>query len=387
MNKKTKFNQTNVKGTILGLFIYIIILVILIYLLCTAGDNILQYIFSILVLTLSLIFLIGSIIGYLKGKIQILKENKYIKNTNPYIYYRDLPNYFGIGVTTLLFDSSIENYKDIVAVILDLCARKYIHLTKQNDKYNIEVLKNVDNGLLSNEKYILTLIINGDIKNINYQEWYNHCVQDGIELGLYQQRKVTLNNDSSTNNKAEKVLKTCFKISLTIAILIVVITFIGLFFEKSSKTTHDFEPLFLIIISGAFTFIGSFLISLIPVYFIFTFIGLKDRLKDISNINYKTIIENNLRKTEKGVEELHKLYSFKAFINDFGNFVDKNVDEVVLWDRYLSYAQVFGLTKEIMNSGYQQLVNNSSFQIDDIDNINLDKIELNNSKETINRII
>lgn len=40
-----------------------------------------------------------------------------------------------------------------------------------------------------------------------------------------------------------------------------------------------------------------------------------------------------------------------------------------------------------MNSGYQQLVNNSSFQIDNIDNINLDKIEINNSKETINRIM
>ena len=84
---------------------------------------------------------IGIIMGLAKAQVQISKENKYIKNTNPYIYYRYLPNNFGIGVTTLLFDSTIENYKDIVAVILDLCAKKYLSLIKQNDKYVIKVKK------------------------------------------------------------------------------------------------------------------------------------------------------------------------------------------------------------------------------------------------------
>ena len=56
---------------------------------------------------------------------------------------------------------------------------------------------------------------------------------------------------------------------------------------------------------------------------------------------------------------------------------NKNVEEVVIWDRYLSYAQVFGLTKEIMKSGYNQLVDNSSFKIDNIENINLDNIKIN----------
>ena len=51
-------------------------------------------------------------------------------------------------------------------------------------------------------------------------------------------------------------------------------------------------------------------------------------------------------------------------------------DGLVLWDRYLSYAQVFGLTKEIMKTGYPKLVKNSSFQIDDINNITFDNIEI-----------
>ena len=49
---------------------------------------------------------------------------------------------------------------------------------------------------------------------------------------------------------------------------------------------------------------------------------------------------------------------------------------MVLWDRYLSYAQVFGLTKELMDSGYKELVENASFIIDNIENINMQNIEV-----------
>ncbi len=92
--------------------------------------------------------------------------------------------------------------------------------------------------------------------------------------------------------------------------------------------------------------------------------------------SYNKVLNNTLHKTTKGISEYQKLYSFKAFLKDFGNFADKYPEEIVLWDRYLSYAQVFGLTKEIMKTGYPKLVKNSSFQIDDINNITFDNIEI-----------
>ena len=92
--------------------------------------------------------------------------------------------------------------------------------------------------------------------------------------------------------------------------------------------------------------------------------------------NYINQMNNNLTNTDKRVNELHKLYFFKTFIKYFGHFVDKKPEEVVLWDRYLSYAQFLGLTKEIMNSGYNQLINNSFFQINSIDNISIYNIEV-----------
>lgn len=364
-NGNTKYRKTyNLKATIFSILFMIIFTVFLVYRLLHT-DEVLEIIVCLLFLTLIIFNVIGAVAGALKGRMQIAKENKYIKKTNPDIYYRELPNNFGIGVASLLFDSTIENYKDIVAEILDLCARKYLNLIKQNDKYIIQILKPVDDNLLSNEKYILNLVINNDIKNINYHEWYNYCMQDGIDLGLYSHRKINVNNEPSlTQDKIKKRRK----IHLLISIIIGILSFMFLVFEENIIRAAGY---------GAFYFILAYAVLIVPFYLINVFTGFKDIGKQAGNINYKNIIENNLLKTEKGIEELQKLYSFKAFINDFGNFVDKKAEEVVLWDRYLSYAQVFGLTKEIMNSGYKELVDNSSFQIDNIDNINLSNIEVN----------
>ena len=102
-------------------------------------------------------------------------------------------------------------------------------------------------------------------------------------------------------------------------------------------------------------------------------------------ITYDISLNNHLTRTDKGIRELQKLISFQNFLSDFGYFVDKKLEEVVLWDRYLSYAHVFGLTKEIMKTGYKKLVDNSSFKIDDIDNITIYNIEVESTSDELNK--
>lgn len=361
-NKNTKYRNANIKATIIASIILIIITAFIVCFLFHA-DNILEIFVCFLLLSLIVMGLIGSFLGIIKGKRQVAKENKYIKKTNPYIYYRELPNNFGIGITSLLIDSTIENYKDIVAVILDLCAKKYIRIIKQDDKYIIKILKKIDDNLLNNEKYILSSILNNDIKNVNYQEWYNYCMEDGMNLGLYYRNEVYIDNKPPlTQDIVNKRRKVQFLISLVSGIL----TFI-IFMSENILKAFGY---------GIVWFGLTYAILIVLFYLINVFTGFKNIAKQSKDINYKTIRENTLTKTNKGIEELHKLYSFKAFLSDFGSFVDKKPEEVILWDRYLSYAQVFGLTKEIMNSGYKQLVDNSSFQIDSIDNITINNIEL-----------
>ena len=65
-------------------------------------------IFGVIVVTLVFIN-ISFLFGQIMAKINMKRINKKIENQNKYLYYRELPNHFGIGVNTLLIDSKIEN--------------------------------------------------------------------------------------------------------------------------------------------------------------------------------------------------------------------------------------------------------------------------------------
>lgn len=312
-------------------------------------------------------YIFFSLIGKCLGKLKSLFNTIYYKNIeNPYIYFRELPNNFGIGVTSLLFDSTLENEKDIVAVILDLCARKYLSLEYHGDKYTIHMLEKNPTNLLSNENYIFYALKRKTIKRINYKTWYNYCLEDGMALGLYAintpKNKKSI-NISETMNKFYKVLH--------IVLCILCISIIAFILFKYSPFLSVLAIPFGLLLGKLFYAILKFIFSFVEVIFKIIF-----EAKNTIDEQYNKEISKSLKLTTKGINELNKLKAFKAFIKDFGNFADKYPEEIILWDRYLSYAQVFGLTKDIMKTGYSKLIKNSSFQIDHINNINFDNIEI-----------
>lgn len=66
------------------------------------------------------------------------------------------------------------------------------------------------------------------------------------------------------------------------------------------------------------------------------------------------------KKTEKGIEHYAKWKAFKNFLEDFGTFDIKELPEIVLWERYLVYATVFGLAdkiEKVMNVKIKEIEN------------------------------
>lgn len=53
------------------------------------------------------------------------------------------------------------------------------------------------------------------------------------------------------------------------------------------------------------------------------------------------------RKSEKGIEHYAMWKGFKNFLNDFGAFDTKELPEIILWERYLVYATIFGLADKV----------------------------------------
>ena len=92
---------------------------------------------------------------------------------------------------------------------------------------------------------------------------------------------------------------------------------------------------------------------------------------------YKNTLTAKIIHTLKVQDAAKKLFSFKSFLKDFGSFAKKNPEEIILWDEYLSFAIMFDLTDEILKTGYKQLIENSSFRIDNIGNINLHNMKVN----------
>ncbi len=152
------------------------------------------------------------LISILYGKIRVKKKEisieKEIKLDNPYIYYRELPNNFGIGISSILVNKTIENEKDIIACILDLCARKYLKLEKIDDRYMITILKNSTANLLSNEAYILEHLMNNTVHQIDYQEWHQLCVENGKQLELFEDNKEVNLSESKQKEIVEEYYKT-----------------------------------------------------------------------------------------------------------------------------------------------------------------------------------
>lgn len=54
--------------------------------------------------------------------------------------------------------------------------------------------------------------------------------------------------------------------------------------------------------------------------------------------------------TKKGREHYLKWNAFRNFLKDFGSLKDKEIPEIALWDKYLVYATVLGVAKEVQKA-------------------------------------
>lgn len=383
LNNNFEFNSTIIRMLIMLVIVFVIVAFLVPGVLGFGIDFIL------------FIFILPKLLGNLKAKSKIRKLEKSVKLDNPYLYFRELPNNYGIGVCTVLMDSFIENEKDIVAVILDLCARGYLHLDKTGDNYILKVIKGIDDNLVSNEKYIMSLILYDNLKSINYKEWFSYCMQDGINLDLIVKKENNYNDEYSEKlkNKVDKDSKKFYSRRDGISILGTIITILSgivvIYFSIKNKVFDftGFDGLFELFINYGIPVVLGFCTSLV-MYMIISFVETiflsRVNLRLMKNQNkletYNSKMLGYMGPTEKGKEEIRKLIAFKKFIQDFGAFASKNPEEVILWDYYLSYAQVFGLTKSILSTGYDKLVKNASFNIDSIDMVKLNNINIINEK-------
>ena len=109
----------------------------------------------------------------------------------------------------------------------------------------------------------------------------------------------------------------------------------------------DHSRINLILIFFAIVILGGFYF-----YYQANNIGDPNYLYILIGINVALIIYllTAKKRTERGNEHYVRWKAFRNFLNDFGSFDNKDLPEIILWERYLVYATVFGLAHKVQRT-------------------------------------
>ncbi len=328
-------------------------------------------IFLIFVIIVGIFAFIGETIGKSKANRKLNREIRKVRLSNPYIYYRDIPNDYGIGVYGFLLDYKLTK-RDVKAALLDLSAKGYLKINTINKEMNIELTSKDNTNLLKNEKYLLNWLSNNsniNLNKFNISEWEESIRDDILELGIGLKRGEEL--DVSKN------MKTAMRITISLLIVILIFGTILDYIKNPpidiTMTTWFFNRIVYLTIP-IILFLPVFLFSLFITTIIANF-----------RFGYHFKMDKSLKYTEKTKDVIQAIYSLGAFIKDFSNFAEKNVDEIIIWERYFSYAYLLGLNNKL-DLKYTNIYKNKHFTIDssifEINEVNINKSEEINEDES-----
>lgn len=247
------------------------------------------------------------------------KERKTKKTAFNMEYFRDFPANYGPEVLEYLIDKKISE-KSLSATILNLIYKKVLKVEKIDNKKKKEdyklVLQNYDESTLNEtEKIALNLIINeiGNSKEVVLSKIKKHCS--------------TLSNANNVINLYNDFIGASKNLGRNEE-----------FFEKTP---------WLSTITILFSLLGIALVC-VSISFDLLFIAITIIILMIVLIVF---VLTRRFFTKKGAEHYAKWMAHKKFLEDFSRFNEKELPEVILWDKYLVYAVVLGnankLSKEM----------------------------------------
>lgn len=250
------------------------------------------------------------------------KHDKEFKAEFKAKYLRDFPSEYSPTMVSYLMYKKI-NTNSFGACVLDLIRKKALILEKINtnssnkNKYDYKLNVNEDFDLItlaSDEKILYDLLIKmGDNKSgvtLNQIKKYTSKYSDAsIFITNYN------NWQSESLRKAKEE---------------------GFFEENKSKRTYILYTLLLFLIVLIGTFMG---LDIGNCYFVIFF--------DVVALIY---FLSATKRTKKGNEEYRKWKALKRFLKDFGRLGEKDLPEVVLWEKYLVYATVFGIATKVQKA-------------------------------------
>lgn len=269
------------------------------------------------------------IIVYVK---KAMKYKKYLKTLNKYEpttkleYYRDLPDENSTpGEAMKILDINIESFtptnfgKVFSATILDLSLKGYLRIEQEKRKVgkdiiNIHVLKQVSDGLKPSEERIMTFI--------------RDAAKEEKVITLEKLEKYIEKHPSKT----ESLLKETYK---SVNNQLINEQIIDSEMQKEYKKYKESQIGYIVAIIFLLCFT---LIAFIVPIIIFV----------IDAIMCGKIAKRLNVLTQKGIDLKEQWKGLKKYMEDFSMLDKREVPELVIWEKYLVYATVFGIADKVI---------------------------------------
>lgn len=305
-------------------------------------------------------------------------------NDSNLIYCRELPNDYSPAIVSILCNYQIEVYKDLPAVILNLCAKRYIDIVENNGKYSFIVINNNEDTLMQSDLYVLNWIKHIDTMSFDREKWKEIITNDAINIGIIEHKNIN-EIKSKVNKSAKKLFLKPVLIVLLIILIPFIILFVGTKFIKnnlnnyttdvnnnSTITTEEPETLnkelkeldesINLLFNDKNTYIGLIILFIgllfiigIPIFIVSVFVKHKPITEVMYDFEYK--------RTNKGNIDYEKWQAFKKFLLDFSMINTRNIQEVYLWEFYLAYATSLGIAEQVLNTSNSNILHNKAFNI------------------------
>lgn len=235
-------------------------------------------------------------------------------------YNREFIDDYNVEIIDYLMNKKITP-NAMSASIMNLIYKKNISVTeleskgkKKDYEFTLENTKNINES----EKILIEFLFDKVSKRIDSSE---KKVFSTIELKKYADGTKTCDTFISSYTKWKNNILNISKKEN--------------FYEKSS--VPSFIGVFITFIVGLiFIMALNYGVDFIPTYLLLFLV--------IVFLIYCLLVD---KKTSKGSLHYDKWNAFKNFLKDFGTFDLKELPEIVLWERYLVYATVFGLADKV----------------------------------------
>lgn len=295
-------------------------------------------------------------------------------------YRRDTSNLVSPILAEAIIDGKIGLKELIMTTIIELSIRGNINIINNNTlelvSYdNLEIYERSIVNLLFKNETIKFSDINNTFANSNKstiqftQEMslIKECLLEKIySMNIFSKGLTFLNKAIGlcailiSINMPQIFLNITNSIGKVFFILSLLITFYYIKSNVGKKTIReeiitnnkkrniiDIRIVFLIILT---VFIISTSINVVKyhtIFFIFTLLAI------FLNI-YIVYRSQGIILTKEGKEEQLKLIELKNYINDYSLIKNRDLESVIIWDKYLAYATAFGIPSKITNYIYEK---------------------------------